>query len=81
METLKSSFLTTEENASVKLTFTSSDQDHKVEISMPNVSVNDVTANVGGTGILTASVSGEALSVGDTEPLEVVITDKNEEAY
>lgn len=81
VETLKSSFLTTEENAAVKLTFTSSDQDHKVEITMPNVSVNDVTANVGGTGILTASVSGEALSVGDTEPLEVVITDENEEAY
>ena len=65
----------------MKLTFTSSDQDHKVEISMPNVSINDVTANVGGTGILTASVSGEALSVGTDEPLEVVITDKNEEAY
>ena len=48
---------------------------------MPNVSVNDVTANVGGTGILTASVSGEALSVGTDEPLEVVITDKNEETY
>ena len=78
---MKTLFLTTETNASVKLTFTSSNQNHKVEITMPNVSVNDVTANVGGTGILTATVSGEALSVGDAEPLEVVITDNKEEAY
>ena len=81
IDTLKDSYLLTEANAAVTLTFTSSNQDYSIIISMPNVAINTVDANVGGTGILNSSVSGEALSVGNTEPLEVVITDKTAKAY
>lgn len=81
VETLKSEMLETELNAEVVLTFTSSNQDYKVEITMPNVSINSISANVSGTGLVTASVYGEALSVGEDEPLTVAITDKTETPY
>lgn len=81
VETLKDTYLTTEQNASAALTFTSSDQDFKVQIGIPNLSVNDVSSSVSGTGIISANVAGEALSVGDGEPLEIIITDRTSEAY
>jgi len=81
IEEFKSNYLTTESNTEVILTFASSIIDYKIEVIVPNLSINNVSANIGGTGILTASVSGEALSVGDTEPLEVNITDKKETPY
>ena len=48
---------------------------------MQHVSLTSVDANVGGTGIITASLEGEALSVGSVEPVTAVIRDKNAEAY
>lgn len=81
IETLKDEYLTTEKNASVELFFTSSNAEYSVKTIIPNLSINDVSANVGGTGILTASVSGEALSIGETEPVTVEITDKTTTPY
>lgn len=81
IETLKDEYLTTEKNASIELFFTSSNAEYSVKTIIPNLSINDVSANVGGTGILTASVSGEALSVGSTEPITVEITDKTTTPY
>ena len=81
IETLKEQYLTTEESASVELLFTSSKAEYSVKTLIPNLSINDISANVGGTGILTASVSGEALSVGKTEPITVEISDKTETPY
>ena len=81
IEDLKSSYLTTETNASVVLTFSSSNSDYGVQITIPNLAINDVDAAVGGTGILSATVQGEALSVGSTEPVTIVITDKISSAY
>lgn len=81
IETLKSSYLTTEDNASVVLAFGSSDADCTVRITIPNLSVSDVEAAVGGTGLLSAKIQGEALSVGSAEPLTVVVTDRTAEAY
>lgn len=81
IETLKDEYLTTEKNASVELLFTSSNAEYSIKTIIPNLSINDVSANVGGTGILTASVSGEALSIGDTEPVTVEITDKTTTPY
>ena len=81
IETLKDEYLTTEKNASVELFFTSSNAEYSVKTIIPNLSINDVSANVGGTGILTSSVSGEALSVGETEPITVEITDKTTTPY
>lgn len=81
IEDFKSNYLITENTAQVTLTFTSSISDYKVEIILANVSINNVSANIGGTGILTASISGEALSVGEIEPLEIIITDKTPLPY
>jgi len=36
---------------------------------------------VSGTGLISATVAGEALSVGSTEPLAIVITDKTSTGY
>lgn len=81
VETFKNSYLTTEENASVELSFTSSNQDYKVEISVPNLSINDVSNSISGTGLINATVNGEALSIGDDEPITIVLTDKSDEVY
>lgn len=81
VEDLKSSYLTTEVNSSIVLTFASSNLDYNIQITIPNFAINDVDAAVGGTGILTSSVQGEALSVALTEPLTVVLTDKTPTPY
>ena len=81
VEDLKSDFLTSEDTASVELTFTSSNADYSVRIEVPNLAVTSVGGNVSGTGILTASCEGEALSVGDVEPITVTVTDRTATAY
>ena len=81
IETLKSTYLISEANASVVLTFTSSLTDYSIQITIPHVAINDVDANVSGTGILSSTVAGEALSVGTDEPVTIVITDKTSTAY
>lgn len=81
IETLRSEMLETETTAEVVLTFTSSNQNYKIEVIAPNVSINSISNNVSGTGLVTASVSGEALSKGQSEPLTVRITDREDTAY
>ena len=81
VEELKSSYLTSEGHAAVELTFSSPAPGHTIAVKLPHVAVSEVDANVGGTGILNATVSGEALSVGEQEPITVVITDKISTPY
>lgn len=81
IETLRSTYLTTETNAAIVLTFASSDDDYTCTVKLPNVSINSVENNVSGSGIITASIGGEALSVGSTEPITVEIVDANENEY
>ena len=81
IETLKSTHLVSEETAAIELKFTSGNPDYSVTITLPNVALTSVGANVGGTGIISASIEGEALSVGSVEPVTAVIRDKNAEAY
>lgn len=81
IETLKSTYLTTESNAALVLMFESSTSGYRITTSLPNVAITEVSANVSGTGVITASVAGEALSVGSSEPITVVIRDENSEAY
>lgn len=76
VETLKNTYLTAEDHASVVLTFASASPDHSISITIPHVSISDVDATVSGTGILSSSISGEALSVGSDEPITMVITDR-----
>jgi hypothetical protein len=81
VEELKSSYLTSEEHASVSLTFSSPSAGHTIAVTLAHVAIGEVDANVGGTGILNATVAGEALSVGEAEPITVVITDKTATPY
>jgi|GEM_PF-542931 len=81
VDALKSTYLTTESNASVVLTFGSSNADYTIQITIPNLAINDVDSGVSGTGLISATVAGEALSVGSTEPLAIVITDKTSTGY
>ena len=81
VETLKEELLTTDSTAEVVLKFTSSDTNQFITLTMANVSINSVTNNVSGTGLISASISGEALSVGDEEPLVVEIQDRVSTAY
>ena len=80
VDAFRDRYLVSEENVSVRLLFTSSDREkQKYEIYMPHVSISSVDASVGGTGALTASVEGEALSVESVEPLTIRITDTSAE--
>jgi hypothetical protein len=81
VESLKTSFLASEENASVQLTFSSPSAGHGITITLAHVAIGEVDANVGGTGMLSSTVAGEALSVGTDEPITIVITDKISTPY
>lgn len=81
IETLRSTYLTTETNAAVILTFASSNSDYTCTVKIPNVAINSVENNVSGAGVITASIAGEALSVGSTEPITVEIVDANDDPY
>jgi hypothetical protein len=81
VESLKSGYLTSEENASVELTFSSPTAGHSITVTLSHVAISEVDANVGGTGILSSTVAGEALSVGTDEPITIVITDKISTPY
>jgi hypothetical protein len=77
VDTFKNTYLTSEENASVVLKFTTSDANEYLEISIPNVAITSVSNNVSGTGLVEASCEGTALSVGSTEPITIVVQSKN----
>ena len=81
IETFKSTYLTTETNAALVLMFESSTSGYRITVTLPNVAITETTANINGTGVITANISGEALSVGSAEPVTVVIRDKHEDEY
>jgi len=60
-------------NVALKLRFTTADTDESVEIYIPYVNITSADGNVGGTGIIDSSFSGEALSIGDAEPITVTV--------
>ena len=76
-DSLRATYLMTEANAAIHLEFTCNEATHpghKIEIDLPNVSITEVSNSVGGTGLIEASIAGTALSVGEAEPITVVIT-------
>jgi hypothetical protein len=81
VESLKNTYLTAEESAAITLSFSSPTPGHTISITMPHVAIGEVDANVSGTGMLSSTVSGEALSPGTEEPITVVITDTTSTAY
>ena len=60
------------------LKFTTSNEDENIEIYLPNIAITSADGNVGGAGIIDTSFSGEALSVGDTEPITVTVNHDQE---
>ena len=87
IETLRDTNLTTEVAlASAVLTLQSptmitGTSPYKVVFTMNNVAVTDISANVGGTGIISAKVSGIALAIGSTAPAIVEVYDATSTAY
>ena len=55
--------------------------EYSLTITLPHVTLDSYSRSVGGTGLITASGSGEALSKGSDEPITVVIKDKHSESY
>ena len=70
-------------NLALMLTFCTKEEtvagtpDHQVIIIIPNVNLDDANANVNGQTLINANFSGSALSVGDTEPIKVLVVNKH----
>lgn len=58
----------------LKLQFTTSNADEKIDIYLPNVNLTAAGGNVSGPGIIDGSFEGEALSIGSTEPITITVT-------
>lgn len=56
-------------------------EEYTITITLSHVTLDSYSHSVGGTGLITASGSGEALSKGSDEPITVVIKDKHPESY
>ena len=56
-------------------------EEYTITITLSHVTLDSYSHSVGGTGLVTASGSGEALSKGSDEPITVVINDKHSESY
>ena len=65
-------------NVAILLKFTTSNEDESIEIYLPNVNITSADGNVGGAGIIDTSFSGEALSVGNAEPITVTVNHDQE---
>ena len=59
---------------SLELEFTTSNENEKITIELPHVRLTNGEDPVGGSGVIEASFSGEALSVEDDEPITVTVT-------
>lgn len=87
IDTLKDNYLITETlGTSAELTLLSpsvvtGSSQYKVIVTLNNVSITDVSYNVGDSGIIKAKISGKALSIGAAEPLIVKVYDGNTTAY
>ena len=75
LDTFRKTYLLDPEAPTValKLVFTTANPDENIEIYCPHVTINEAGGNVGGPGIIDASFSGEALSVGSAEPITVTV--------
>ena len=54
---------------------------YTVTITMNNVAITSVERNVNGAGVLVAKVSGQALSIGSTEPVVATVIDATSTVY
>ena len=76
VDTFRNTYFADESNPTLalKLVFTTSDTDEKVEVYIPHLSLTSGDGNVDGPGIIDTSFSGEALSIGSAEPITITVT-------
>lgn len=78
IEELKEDYLLTSAYGSAELTFTSpDDENEKVIVRIPHLSITSVGAGISGTGVIDASVSGEAVYDQGDEPLTIIVIQKD----
>lgn len=63
---------------SIELVFSTSNEDENIVIELPNVRLTSGDDPVSGAGIIEASFSGEALSIGADEPITVTVNHDEE---
>jgi hypothetical protein len=54
---------------------------YRMDLTLANVAILEASVNVGGNGLLTINIKGEATAVGATEPITAVIYDGQTAAY
>lgn len=54
---------------------------YRMDLTLANVAILEAKVNVGGIGIITMSIKGEATAVGATEPITAVVYDGTATAY
>ena len=76
VEAFKQAYLMDEDGptAALLLTFSNGNADENIQIYIPNLAVMSADSNVDGQGIIDSAVSGEALSIGDAEPITVTVS-------
>lgn len=54
---------------------------YRMDITLNNVAITGAKANVGGAGLISMTITGEATAVGSTEPISVAVYDATSAAY
>lgn len=75
IENMKDNYLLTSDYGSAQLEFSTPEATPEsiVTIYMPKVSITSVGAGISGTGVIEASVSGEAIEPSDAEPIYIIV--------
>lgn len=75
VEAFRQNYLLNEDAPTValKLTFSTANPEENVEIFIPNVAITTADGNVDGQGVIGSSISGEALSLEDAEPITATV--------
>ena len=80
IETLKKDYLLNNAYGKAEVEFTNAnDPNEKVNVIIPNLSITSVSAGISGTGVVEASVSGEAVADGGEEPITIIVQTKHPE--
>ena len=84
VEQCKNEYLLSSQYGSAKLIFSNPEAyadiyPEEVVITIPNLSITSVGSGVSGTGVIEASISGEAVQVGSSEPITIAVTTKDPE--
>lgn len=79
IEVLKENYLLTSEYGSADLEFSTpeAEPDSIIRIIIPNLSITSVGAGISGTGVIDASVSGEAVYANSEEPITIIVYEKS----